>query len=59
MSIQTAKKVVWKKFKVAAPPNTDRQTCYPLPGECTLTYVFKAMVDKRTQPCGSVLILYT
>ncbi|XP_063007584.1 utrophin isoform X4 [Melospiza melodia melodia] len=28
MSIQTAKKVVWKKYKVAAPRDTDRQTCY-------------------------------
>ncbi|XP_051469473.1 utrophin isoform X4 [Apus apus] len=28
MSIQTAKKVVWKKYKVAEPRDTDRQTCY-------------------------------
>ncbi|XP_064564456.1 utrophin isoform X1 [Zonotrichia leucophrys gambelii] len=28
MSVQTAKKVVWKKYKVAAPRDTDRQTCY-------------------------------
>ncbi|XP_030800385.1 utrophin isoform X2 [Camarhynchus parvulus] len=28
MSIQTAKKVAWKKYKVAAPRHTDRQTCY-------------------------------
>ncbi|XP_066035003.1 utrophin isoform X2 [Chamaea fasciata] len=27
MSVQTAKKVVWKKSKVAAPRHTDRQTC--------------------------------
>ncbi|XP_032538254.1 utrophin isoform X4 [Chiroxiphia lanceolata] len=29
MSVQTAKKVVWKKYKVAAPRDTDRQTRYP------------------------------
>ncbi|XP_064505095.1 utrophin isoform X3 [Pseudopipra pipra] len=29
MSVQTAKKVVWKKYKVAAPRDTGRQTCYP------------------------------
>ncbi|XP_009571571.1 PREDICTED: utrophin-like, partial [Fulmarus glacialis] len=29
MSVQTAKKVAWKKYKVAAPRDTDRQTCYP------------------------------
>ncbi|XP_056344799.1 utrophin isoform X2 [Oenanthe melanoleuca] len=28
MSSQTAKKVAWKKCKVAAPRRTDRQTCY-------------------------------
>ncbi|XP_050170364.1 utrophin isoform X4 [Myiozetetes cayanensis] len=33
MSAQTAKKVVWKKYKVAAPRDTDRQTCYPPPDE--------------------------
>ncbi|XP_039916052.1 utrophin isoform X4 [Hirundo rustica] len=27
MSVQTAKKVEWKKYKVAAPRHTDRQTC--------------------------------
>ncbi|XP_059697731.1 utrophin isoform X2 [Haemorhous mexicanus] len=30
MSAQTAKKVVWKKYKVAAPRHTDRQTCFTL-----------------------------
>ncbi|XP_027543095.1 utrophin isoform X2 [Neopelma chrysocephalum] len=30
MSVQTAKKVMWKKYKVAAPRDTDRQTRYPL-----------------------------
>ncbi|XP_027487780.1 utrophin isoform X4 [Corapipo altera] len=29
MSVQTARKVVWKKYKVAAPWDTDRQTRYP------------------------------
>ncbi|XP_017669208.1 PREDICTED: utrophin isoform X4 [Lepidothrix coronata] len=29
MSVQTAKKVVWKKYKVAAPRDTNRQTRYP------------------------------
>ncbi|XP_041279457.1 utrophin isoform X2 [Onychostruthus taczanowskii] len=28
MSVQTAQKAVWKKYKVAAPRHTDRQTCY-------------------------------
>ncbi|XP_059689241.1 utrophin [Gavia stellata] len=28
MNVQTAKKVVWKKSKVAVPRDTDRQTCY-------------------------------
>ncbi|XP_061327414.1 utrophin isoform X1 [Pezoporus flaviventris] len=29
MSVQTAKKVVWKKYKVAAPRDPNRQTCCP------------------------------
>ncbi|XP_068533105.1 utrophin isoform X5 [Anas acuta] len=29
MSVQTAKKVAWKKYKVAVPRDTDTQTCYP------------------------------
>ncbi|KAM6271852.1 utrophin isoform 1-T1 [Spheniscus humboldti] len=33
MSIQTAEKLVWKKYKVAVPRDTDRQTCYPPPDE--------------------------
>ncbi|XP_064269688.1 utrophin isoform X3 [Passer domesticus] len=28
MSVQTARKAVWKEYKVAAPRHTDRQTCY-------------------------------
>lgn len=59
MSVQAAKKVVWKKYKVAVPQDTNRQTCSPPPGECALTYVFKAVVDKNIQPCGSGFIFYT
>ncbi|XP_065691443.2 utrophin isoform X1 [Patagioenas fasciata] len=33
MSVQTAKKVAWKKYKVAVSWDTDKQTCYPLPDE--------------------------
>ncbi|XP_038031764.1 utrophin isoform X3 [Anas platyrhynchos] len=29
MNVQTAKKVAWKKYKVAVPRDTDTQTCYP------------------------------
>nr|XP_047923763.1 utrophin isoform X4 [Anser cygnoides] len=29
MSVQPAKKVAWKKYKVAVPRDTDTQTCYP------------------------------
>lgn len=59
MSVQTAQKVVWKKYKVAVPQDSDRQTSSPLPGECMLTSAFKAGVDESIQPCGSVSISYT
>ncbi|XP_037248150.1 utrophin isoform X5 [Falco rusticolus] len=33
MSVHTARKAVWKKYKVAAPQDADTQTCYPSPDE--------------------------
>lgn len=58
MSVQTAKKVAWKNYKVAVPWDTDKQTCYPPPGECTLTYVFKAVVDKGSGHVGLFYLLH-
>lgn len=59
MSVQTAQKVVWKKYKVAVPQDSDRQTSSPLPGECVLTSAFQAGLDESIQPCGSGFIFYT
>lgn len=55
MSVQTAKEVVWKKYRIAAPQDPDRQTCCPPPGEYVLTYHFKALVGKRVSHVGLCL----
>lgn len=52
MSVQTGKKVVWKKYKVPVPQDTNRQTCCSLLGEYVLTSVSKAVVGERIQLCG-------
>lgn len=48
MSVQTAKKAVWKKYKVAVPRDTAMQSCYPPLGKSVLKCIFKAVLGKST-----------
>lgn len=47
MSIQTAKKVAWKKYKVTVLRDTAMQSCSPL-GKSVLKCIFKAVLGKST-----------
>lgn len=55
MSVQTAKKVAWKKYKVAVPQDTDTQTCYPPLGECMFKCIFRALWMKGSSHQGLFL----
>lgn len=48
MSVQTAKKTAWKKYKVAVPRDTAMQSCYPPLGKSVLKCIFKAVLGKST-----------
>lgn len=48
MSVQTAKKAVWKKYKVAVPWDSAMQSCHPPLGKSVLKCIFTALLGKST-----------
>lgn len=58
MSVPTARKVMWKKYKVAVPQDTCRQTSSPALGECMLSYAFQTGGWKHSAMCVCFYLLH-